>query len=154
MLTNGGEGWRVRVCANDCCVAPAPITVLPSMRMRVKWYVRGSLRRSTNTNTLPDIGRTGGADGDGDGEGKGGGKRVGEGEGEARGDGVGESAGEEVGVDGEGLDAPAAVAPDLGPQPALSRRAATAMPARRCVPLILVLSNAATTVRLRVASVT
>src|SRR6266851_8633605 len=70
MLTNGGEGWRVRVCANDCCVAPAPITVLPSMRMRVKWYVCGSLRRSTNTNTLPDIGRTGGADGDGDGEGR------------------------------------------------------------------------------------
>jgi len=81
--------------------------------------------------------------GDGDGEGKGAGKRVGEG--------VGESAGEDAGMEGEGLESLGAVATGLGPQPALSRRVATAMPAKRCIPLILVLSNAAVAVRLRVA---
>jgi hypothetical protein len=106
--------------------------------------------RSTRTSVEPGapggigegVGRGDGT-GDGDGEGNGAGKRVGEG--------VGESAGEDAGMEGEGLESLGVVATGFGPQPAPSRRAATAMPAKRRIPLILVLSNDAVVVRLRVA---
>ena len=80
--------------------------------------------------------------GDGDGEGKGAGRSVGVGE--------GDSADGGVAMEGEGLVSLVAVAAGLDPHPALRRSAATAMPARRCISLGLVLSNVAPAVPLRV----
>jgi hypothetical protein len=92
---------------------------------------------------LPEIGPNDGlgeGEGDGDGDGEG---AIGEGGfgetaiGDASsGEGEGESAaGEGESATGEGLGEMVAVAAGTRPQPALSRRAATAMPARRCIPL-------------------
>jgi hypothetical protein len=117
----------------------------------------GSLSRSTITKTLPEIGPNDGlgeGEGDGDGDGEG---AIGEGGfgetaiGDASsGEGEGESAaGEGESATGEGLGEMVAVAAGTRPQPAMSRRAATAMPARRCIPFILVLSNVTGFVRLR-----
>jgi hypothetical protein len=104
---------------------------------------------------LPEIGPLNG-DGVGDGEGDGasgegatGESAIGEGESAT---GEGESAAVEgESATGEGLGEMVAVAAGTRPQPAMSRRAATAMPARRCIPFILVLSNVTGFVRLRAA---
>lgn len=154
MLTSGGEGILGSDLTIVCCLGfglvPCMLT-LPASKISAIAYWAGSkvLLRSTSTSVEPCApGGTGGGVGSGDcagtgdGEGKGAGRRVSEGE--------GEGADEDVAMEGEGLVSLVAVATGLGPHPELSRSAANAMKARRCISLGLVLSNVDPAVRLRV----
>src|SRR6266849_5249670 len=145
MLTSGGEGILGSDLTIVCCLGfglvPCMLT-LPASKISAIAYWAGSkvLLRSTSTSVEPCApggagGGVGSGDcaGTGDGEGTGAGRRVSEGE--------GEGADEDVAMEGEGLVSLVAVATGLGPHPELSRSAANAMKARRCISLGLVLSN-------------